>query len=479
MKKLLLGTALCLMANMANAQVDEVMLKMKQKEKKSSDEAIVDVKKMAKSQTWLDRGKLYDEIARTYVSLDSSASLVAYDSFKKAIEVDAAKPSKVTKDAQKYLTGGGNDENVNLHASLVTNGAQKFQGKSYEKALKFFMLAQEVRPQDTLAPLYGAYSAMQMQKNDVAAGQMEKYISSGGKDPSNFTLLAQVYRIAKDNESALKVLEKGMTVVPMSKSMFKSERVNVLIDAGRTDEALVTLAELIELEPKNVQYALNTGILHDNAANQFGGEIRKLKDAAKRGGNDERKLKDAEDTDKVYIDELKRIGDGIKKQPKNADLKRQKTETEARQKENKATIAELKEKVAKDKEELAKLGDVDAKIADLITKRNEKLTLARTAYNKALAIDPKNYDALFNVGVFYFNEAVEMKGIVDGMDMKDYNARGKDIEIKVCGKFKQAQSFFLKAKESKEEDMLTENLKMLENIFKEFEGKKIVCEEAK
>lgn len=479
MKKLLLATTLCFLAVIANAQIDEALLKVKKKEKESSDQAILDAKKMAKSQTWLDRGKLYDELARSYVSLDSSASMVAYESFKKSIEVDAAKPGKVTKDAQKYLTGGGLDENVNLHGSLITNGAQKFQAKNYEVALKFFMLAQEVKAQDTLAPLYGAYSALQLQKNDVASVQMEKYITAGGKDPSNFTLLAQVYRMAKDNENALKILEKGMTVVPMSKSVFKAERVNVLIDAGRTDDALAGLTELMQLEPTVVQYALNTGILHDNAAAAFSTDIRKLKDAAKRGVNDERKLKDAEETDKVYVEELKRIADATKKQPKNADLKRQKTETETRQKENKVTIAELKEKVTKDKTEMAALGDVTGKIADLTTKRAEKLGLATAAYNKALAIDPKNYDALFNVGVFYFNEAVEMKSQVDAMDMKDYNARGKDIEGKSCGMFKKAQSYFLKAKESKEEETLTENLKTLENIFKEFEGKKVVCEDIK
>jgi len=479
MKKLLLAVTLCFLATVANAQIDEALLKVKKKEKENSDQAILDAKKMAKSQTWLDRGKLYDEIARSYVSLDSSASMVAYDAFKKAIEVDAAKPGKVTKDAQKYLTGGGLEENVNLHGALVTNGAQKFQAKNYENALKFFVLAQEVKPQDTLAPLYGSYAAMQSQKNDIAAVQMEKYIAAGGKDPSNFTLLTQVYRMAKDNDNALKVLEKGMTVVPMSKSAFKAERVNVLIDAGRTEDALAGLTELMQLEPTTVQYALNTGILHDNAASAFGTEIRKLKDASKRGGNDERKLKDAEETDKVYADELKRIADATKKQPKNADLKRQKADTETRQKENKTTIAELKVKVAKDKEELATLGDVTTKLADLTVKRNEKLTLAKAAYNKALTIDAKNYDALFNVGVFYFNEAVELKSQVDVMDMKEYSAKGKEIESKACGTFKKAQSYFLKAKESKEEEMLTENLKMLENIFKEFEGKKVACEEMK
>ena len=482
MKKLFFASALCLTAIMSNAQapaLDEAMLKQQQKDKTASDQAILDEKKKGKADTWLKRGILYDGIAQRYVSLDSNASMVAYDSFKKAVELDAAKPGKVTKDAQKYLTNGVNEEGVNLYGSLVKNGAEKFQSKNYENALKYFVLAQEIKPIDTLAPLYGSYSAMQAQKNDIAAQQMEKYITAGGKDAGNFALLASVYRIAKNNDKALEILEKGMKAVPTSMSAFKAERVNILLDAGRTDEAIIGLKELTELEPKNPQYVLNMGILHDNAANQITTEIRKLQEAAKRGGGHERKLKEAEETDKVFVDELKRIGDAMKKQPKNADLKRQKTETEGRQKENKATIDQLKADVIKDKEELTKLGDVTGKIAELTTKRNEKLELAKTSYTKALTIDAKSYDALFNMGVFYFNEAVELKKVVDGMDMKEYSAKGKELEPKVCGKFKQALNYFLKAKETKEEETLMENIKNAEGVIKQFEEKKVGCEETK
>ena len=467
---------------MSNAQapvLDEAMLKQQQKDKTTSDQAILDEKKKGKADTWLKRGILYDVIAQRYVSLDSNASMVAYDAFKKVIELEAAKPGKATKDAQKYLTNGVNEEGVNLYGSLVKNGAEKFQSKNYENALKYFVLAQEIKPIDTLAPLYGSYSAMQAQKNDIAAQQMEKYITAGGKDGGNFALLAGIYRMAKNNDKALEVLEKGMKAVPASTSAFKAERVNILLDAGRTDEAIVGLKELTELEPKNPQYVLNTGILHDNAANQITTEIRKLQDAAKRGGGHERKLKEAEETDKVFVDELKRIGDAMKKQPKNADLKRQKTETEGRQKENKAIIEQLKGDVIKDKEELTKLGDVTGKIAELTTKRNEKLELAKAAYNKALTIDAKSYDALYNMGVFYFNEAVELKKVVDGMDMKEYSAKGKELEPKVCGKFKQALNYFLKAKETKEEEVLMENIKNAEGVIKQFEEKKVGCEESK
>jgi tetratricopeptide (TPR) repeat protein len=308
---------------------------------------------------------------------------------------------------------------------------------------------------------------------------MESYISKGGKDAGNFALLAQLYRIEKQNDKALKILDKGMEILPASKASFKAERVNVLLDMQRLDEAKVALEELIVLEPKNAQYALNLGILNDNEAKQHSDELRKLKDASKKTGPIERKIKDAEETDKVFADEVKRITGLITKQPKNADLKRQKAEVEAKQKENKTALDEAKAELVKAKEEIAKLGDPTAKIADLTMKQNTARDAAKDAYIKALVAEPNNYDALFNMGVFYFNEAVEMKAVVDAMDMKDYNAKGKEIESKVCGKFKQSQPYFVKARALKEEEQVVETMKNLDTILKQFEEKKIPCEETK
>lgn len=479
MKKLFLLSAFGLFAISASAQVDKLLLEQKKKDKEKNDKAIVDPKTSAKSSTWLDRGKLYDEIARLYTEMDSSAALVAYDAFKKAIEVDAAKPGKVTKEAQKFLTGGTDETGTNLGMALVKQGAEKFQIKKYGDAIKFFNVAQEVNPKDTLAPLYGAYSAMQIQKNDIAATMMESYVDKGGKDASNFSLLAQLYRVEKKNDKALAILEKGIKLLPESKTAFKSEAVNVYLDMQKLPEAKAGLKELIELDKKNAQYALNLGIINDNEASQYTAEIRKLKDSSKKIASVERRIKEAEETDKVFIDEVKRIGGLITKQPKNADLKRQKAEVETKQKENKVALEEAKADLVKAKEEVALLGDVTAKIAEATAKQNEARDGAKDAYNKALAIDPNNYDALYNMGVFYFNEAVEMKAVVDAMDMKDYNAKGKEVEAKVCGKFKQAQPYFMKAKAVKEEEALLETIKSLETILKQFEEKKIVCEATK
>jgi hypothetical protein len=68
-----------------------------------------------------------------------------------------------------------------------------------------------------------------------------------------------------------------------------------------------------------------------------------------------------------------------------------------------------------------------------------------------------------------------MKRGVDRMDMSEYSKNGKELDGKVCGKFKQALPYFTKAKSIKDETEVNDNLTNLQNILKQYEEKKIVC----
>jgi len=94
-----------------------------------------------------------------------------------------------------------------------------------------------------------------------------------------------------------------------------------------------------------------------------------------------------------------------------------------------------------------------------------------------LDIDAANYDALYNLGVFYFNEAVELKREVDNMSMTDYQAKGKEVEGRVCGRFKKAKPYFEKAIQVKDEAEAKENLATVNNVLEQFAGKQVACTE--
>ena len=110
--------------------------------------------------------------------------------------------------------------------------------------------------------------------------------------------------------------------------------------------------------------------------------------------------------------------------------------------------------------------DLVAKLPSYQASFQEYKTKAFEIYKKTLALDTDNYDSNFNMSVMYFNEAVETKRMVDAMDMKTYQASGKDIEMKACSQFNTAKPYFDKCKSLKpDDDLVIENLKNLDRIL--------------
>lgn len=58
----------------------------------------------------------------------------------------------------------------------------------------------------------------------------------------------------------------------------------------------------------------------------------------------------------------------------------------------------------------------------------KKPDLAQTDYKKAVELDPNNFDAVVNLGVYQFNRGIEMVNRARKMDLKTYNATGKKLE---------------------------------------------------
>lgn len=120
-------------------------------------------------------------------------------------------------------------------------------------------------------------------------------------------------------------------------------------------------------------------------------------------------------------------------------------------------------------------------LADTLAMLKEKQKMASKEamanYEKVLTLDAANYDALYNLGVFYYNEAVQIKSEVDNMSMTEYQQRGKEVEGRVCGRFKKAKPYFEKAIQVKDEAEAKENLTTVNSILEQFAGKGVACTE--
>ncbi|ADB38046.1 TPR repeat-containing protein [Spirosoma linguale DSM 74] len=474
MKQVFVIAVACLLSLGVRAQQaagDALAMEAFKKEKEKSDKDITDAKAAAKASTWMDRAKTYQNIAsQGQMKIDSAAATIAYDAFKKVVELDKDKkggPGKLAKEAEEALKA------PLMATAFMQQGVAKFQSKNYADAMKSMAIAGDINPKDTLAPLYTAIAAQQIRDNATAKTQLEKYITSGGKDATIYGSLAMLYRADNEVDKALAALDKGIALAPTNKDL-ANEKINIMLSTNRMDEAITGMKAMVEKDPNNVQNLVNLSIVYNNIANKSSEEIRKLEGDSKKGGNTAKQLADAKSIIDAYNGEIARLQASIKKSPK-PELKRQLTDVQKRLAEQKTEVAKLE---AEAKEAAANAGAVadgakrlgELKQAQAENKKQEKMYL-----DKALAIDPNNYDANFNTAVFLFNEAVEMKRGVDRMDMAEYNKNGKELDGKVCGKFKQSLPYFTKAKSIKDEADVNENLTNLQNILKQYEEKKIVC----
>ena len=475
MKKLLLSTAaVCLTAVLAEAQNGAYMQMQNgvlDKAKTSIDKDMTDPKINTKSKSWYYKGQIYEAIALdatgVYSKLDSNAALVAYESYKKGLEVEPS-GGKMNKELTEALS------TQKLYQALMNQGAMKYQTKNFDGAYKMMSLAGSVMPKDTVSPLYSAISAQQANRLEDARSQFIKYIDNGGRDASVFYSLVMMYKNEKNYDKALSYLDRALTTVLPNNKDLQAEKVNIFLSTNRADEAIETLKTIIDKDPSNATNIVNLGILYDNKSGQFDDKIKKLNDAKKKGDNVTKGLKEEKDKAEIFATEIKRLSERLKKEPKNADVKRQITENTKRLAESKVAADSLTKEVAKFSAGY-NAAENETKIAELKKQKADQLDMAKSMYEKALKTDAKSYDALFNLGVFYYNEAVGIKSQVDAMDMKDYQTKGKEVEGRACGRFKKALQYFEQAKLIKEEADLTNNITNSTNIVKQFEERKTLC----
>lgn len=482
MKKSVIFSVLSLFAAPVFAQdvVNNALIDQVKKEKEKSDKSIQDPKASIKAATWMERAKLYENIALQHTALDSNAANVAKEAYAKVVELDLTKKGekgKNAKEAEKALSGG---EGTFLYNAFVSQGAQYFQGKNLKGAFDAFKAAQGINTTDTTAALYGGIAAQSLDLQDEAISGFERYAANGGVDPSVYYGLSQLYRVKKDFPNAMKALEKGIEKAPDNKDL-KAEVVNVLLDSGQEDVAIQKLKSLSEADPTNVTNVLNLGILYDNSYSKTTSELRKVE--AKLGAGSSKKANIEKDIEtesgkvEAFNDEIKRLAGRVKAQPRNADLARQLKEAQSAVKASQDKLAQLKDDL-KAAEEESKGTDVTAlqkEVDALKAKQAEAKKNTVAYYEKAISIDAKNHDALNNLGIFYYNEAVELKKEVDNMNMAQYNVRGKEVEGRVCGRFTKAKPYFEKAVAVNPDSEAKNHLENVEMILKQFEGKNLQC----
>ena len=95
--------------------------------------------------------------------------------------------------------------------------------------------------------------------------------------------------------------------------------------------------------------------------------------------------------------------------------------------------------------------------------QQKKTELAVADYKKAVELDPKNFDAQFNLGVYNYNKAADFYTKASKMDLKTYQISGKKSEVEGKRFFEAAVPYFERAVELQPNDRNT--LTSLKKIY--------------
>jgi tetratricopeptide (TPR) repeat protein len=242
------------------------------KAKEMIDKAIEDPKHNVKSKTWYYRGLIYAGIAGDqtgmYQKLDNDPVQKALDSYKKAMSLEPEKKGSY-KDAEKAV--------ADLYGPAVNFGIKCYNEEKLEDAVKCFVVAQQAKPNDLIALVYGGEIAYGAKNYDVFKSSMEKLVqipladytayNTGKEEKQQFKKqdywgkLAFYYRDnEKDSNKAIEACKQGLKEFP-GENLLSGILMEMYVKENKLEDAVKEAEAQIQKNPNDSRIQLNYGII--------------------------------------------------------------------------------------------------------------------------------------------------------------------------------------------------------------------------
>ncbi len=466
MKRLVVSALSCFVVLAAQAQDDKLL----EIECKGYQDAVAknlknteNAKRATRSATWVDLASSYLSLAQRCTD-DSTAAQKAEDAYKKALELENAAGGKKSKEIEASL------KSAELSQAFLMQGASFYNNKNYKKAAEFFGKSSAVNPQDTTAALYAGIAEQILENNEGALNHLNNFIKHGGKDVSVFYSVAQIYKSENKFNEAAAILKKGIEVNPGNTDL-ANELINVYLVSGNMDQAITDLEAQVKKDPSNVVSIINLGLIYDSKSQEVGAELNKIQEKLQENNTEklDKKLIAEQDKLAAYESEIESLNTKLKREPRTAAATKKRIGEVTQQKvEIEKEIASLINEIQQKKTLASGDAELKAKAEKLTAQQKEAKTNASNNYKKVLEVDPDNFDALYNLAVLSYNEGVEIKKVVDYMDLATYRKEGKAIEDKACAQFALSKPYFERASKVKPDDAdIKENLTNVERILEQ------------
>lgn len=229
------------------------------------DEAITHEKCVDWDKAYFVKGQVYQGIFESpleaYKKLSETPLEIAYEAFKKVIELDVKK--NFTKDIEKQYT--------NLVMDFANNGAVKYNDGDIEGALKDFKTTLEIENSEILASkniidtpviYYTALSAYNLKQYEEAIPYFEKAISYNYESAKCYASIAYSYKELNQEAKAIEYLHKGYELFPEDLYML-GQLINYYLLGGEPVKAEKYLDAAIAQDPSNMTFYRAKGTLYE------------------------------------------------------------------------------------------------------------------------------------------------------------------------------------------------------------------------
>lgn len=227
------------------------------KAKNMIDPAITHEKTKSWSKTWYYRGLIYYSMYgnKDYGKLDPNPLQVAYESFKKSLEIEPK---------------GDYADDIKLQMKKLTiqffnAGLGEFGKKNYDMALSDFANVLAIDPTDTVAILNSAITATRAGKIQIATDFYNKLIQMNYNDSKVYGTLANIYIQQKDTAKYFEVIEQGRKHYPDSLDLLKLE-INYFLITKKSDQAIDRINAALQKSPKDQILWFALGNIYDKLA---------------------------------------------------------------------------------------------------------------------------------------------------------------------------------------------------------------------
>jgi len=231
------------------------------KAKEAIDAASENEKTINDSKTWLYKGEIYFEIAKSPIAdlvkiSNQQAADIGYNALLKAKELDVA--NELKEDLDSYFTIAS-EVYFNLAVIKYNEEVYPEAGTLFDKSFTISGLNERI---DTTALINAAMSYEKGNVLDKAKLNYEKLAAMNFESVTVYYSLCNILKTEGDTTLALEIIQKGRKIFPEDFNIIIAET-NIYLETSQTDKALANLKLAMTFDPSNPTVYQAIGTMYD------------------------------------------------------------------------------------------------------------------------------------------------------------------------------------------------------------------------